>query len=129
MTDFSSLSRRERQIMEIIYAHLEATVLEIQQELPNPPGDMAIRRMLKILEDKGHLLRRRRGREHVYRAKQPKTRVAKKALKSLLDTFFEGAIDNALASHLARKDTDITAEQFERMLQLIKEARKQRESE
>lgn len=129
MTDFSSLSRRERQIMEILFARGEAAVLEIQGDLPNPPGDMAIRRLLQILEEKGHVLRRRKGRGHVYRPKQAKKRAAKKALQSLLDTFFEGSIDNALATHLARKDTDISDEQFERMLRLIDEARNQREEE
>ena len=87
---------------------------------------MAIRRFLKILEDKGHVTHKRVGRENVYRPKQPKQRVAKKALNSVLDVFFEGCIDNALATHLSKPGVDISDEQFERMLKLIENARNAR---
>ena len=126
MSDLANLSRRERQIMEVLYARGPSTALEVQSDVPNAPGDMAIRRFLKILEDKGHVVHKRVGRENVYRAKQPKQRVAKKALSSLLDVFFEGCIDNALATHLAKPGVDISDEQFERMLKLIEDARESR---
>ena len=129
MTDLANLSRRERQIMEVLYARGPSTALEVQRDVPNAPGDMAIRRFLKILEDKGHVAHKRVGRENVYRAKQPKQRVAKKALSSLLDTFFEGCIDNALATHLSKPGVDISDEQYERMLQLIEDARKHRDQD
>ncbi len=127
MTDLSALSRRERQILEILFAKEEATVLEIQERLPNAPSDMAIRRLLAILEDKGHVRRRKQGRGHVYRPRVSKQRAAKSALKSVLDTFFGGDVDQALAMHLADKKTEITADQFDRMLRLIKDARNERE--
>ena len=123
MTDLSALSRRERQILEILFANEEATVLEIQERLPNAPSDMAIRRLLAILEDKGHVRRRKQGRGHVYRPRVSKQRAAKRALKSVLDTFFGGDVDRALAMHLADKKTEITTDQFDQMLRLIEDAR------
>ncbi len=123
MTELSALSRRERQILEILFANEEATVLEIQERLPNAPSDMAIRRLLAILEDKGHVRRRKQGRGHVYRPRVSKQRADKSALKSVLDTFFGGDVDQALAMHLADKKTEITTDQFDRMLRLIEDAR------
>src|SRR5262245_55981144 len=72
MAQLQHLSRRERQIMDIIFARGEATVRQIQAELPDPPTDMAVRRMLHILEEKSHLRRRQQGREVVYFASQSK---------------------------------------------------------
>ena len=127
MTDLSSISRRERQILEILYSAEAATVREIQAELPNPPSDMAVRRLLAILEEKGHVRRRKRGRENVYSPRVPKQRAAKNALKRVLNTFFSGDVEQALAMHLTDKKTKITEEQFDRMVRLIQQARKDRE--
>ena len=126
MTDLSSISRRERQILEILYAHDEATVLEVQRQLPDAPSDMAIRRLLSILEEKGHVVRRKRGRENVYRPRVSKQRAAKSALKGVLNTFFGGDVEQALAMHLTDKNTKVSDEQFDRMLRIIEEARKDR---
>lgn len=127
MTDLSSLSRRERQILEILFTNGEATVLEIQSQLPEAPSDMAIRRLLSILEEKGHVLRRKQGRKHLYRPRVSKRRAAKNALKGLLDTFFGGDVSQALAMHLADKRSTITEQQFDEMLRSIEEARSERE--
>jgi predicted transcriptional regulator len=110
--------------MDIVFARGEATVRQIQAALPDPPTDMAVRRMLQILEEKGHLRRRREGREVVYRAKQSKERAGVSALRHVLDTFFDGAVDEALAAHLAAKES-VTAEQLARMQELITQARRQ----
>jgi len=101
MTDFSQLSRRERQIMEVLFAQEEATVNEIQAELPRPPATTAIRTMLRILEGKNLVTRRKQGRGHVYRAIQPRTLAGSKALKNVLDVFFGSSVENALAAHFA----------------------------
>jgi predicted transcriptional regulator len=124
MRKSTDLSRRERQIMDILFTRGEATVRQIQADRPDPPTDMAVRRMLHILEDKGHLRRRREGREVVYRAKQSRQRAGVSALRHVLDTFFGGAVDEALAAHLAAKES-VTAEQLARMQELIKQARRQ----
>ena len=124
MTDFSALSRRERLIMEILYAARGATVMQVVAELPNAPSDKAVRRLLQILEEKGHVQRRKGGREFVYRPLQSKKEAGKQALKRLLNTFFDGALDKAVALHLGTKDFKVTDEQLNRMMQLIAEARK-----
>ena len=124
MPDPTHLSRRERQIMDLIFAKGEATVRQIQAELPDPPTDMAVRRMLHILEEKKHLRRRQEGREVVYAAKQSKARAGMNALQQVLDTFFGGAVDEALAAHLSRKET-IPPEQLARLKALIEQARRE----
>lgn len=124
MLDPAKLSRRERQIMDIIYAAGEATVRQVQARLPDPPTDMAVRRMLQILEEKGHLRRRPEGREVVYLPAQSKARAGVRALQHVLDTFFSGAVDEALAAHLASKEP-ASPEQLARMRKLIEQARKE----
>ncbi len=129
MTDMSAISRRERQILEILYAREEATVLEIQQQLPEAPTDMAIRRLLSILEEKGYVLRRKRGRENLYRPRVPKRRAARNAWRAMLATFFGGDVEQALAMHLADRHVDISDEQLERLQRMIDEARRERGQE
>jgi predicted transcriptional regulator len=124
MTDFSTWSRRERQIMEILYAAGGATVMQVVGQLPNAPTDKAVRRLLQILEEKGHVQRRKVGREFVYRPIQSKKQVGKKALQRLLDAFFDGALDKAFAVHLGSKEAKLDDEQLDRMLELIESARK-----
>lgn len=124
MTDFSALSRRQRQIMEILYATRGATVMQVVAELPNAPSDKAVRRLLQILEEKGHVQRRKVGREYVYRPIQSTRQTGKQALQRLLDTFFDGALDKAFAVHLGAKDSNVTDEQLNRMMQLIADARR-----
>ena len=125
MTDASKLSRRERQIMDSLYAREAATINEILQDLPNPPTDKAVRRLLEILEEKGHVKRRKQGRSYVYRPVQSKRRAGEKALRHILDTFFDGALDKACAIHLGAKDPQITDEQLENLRKLIEDVRKE----
>ena len=125
MSESRQLSRRERQIMNILYALEGATVLEVQAEMEDPPTDMAIRRMLHILEEKGHVKRHKRGREYVYQPRQSKSVAGRKALQQVLDTFFGGAVDEALGQHLLKGGADVSGEQLERMRELIEKARKE----
>jgi predicted transcriptional regulator len=122
--DFARLSRRERQIMDILYARDGATVAVIRAKLPEPPTPMAVRRMLQILEEKGLVARRKLGREFLYLPRQPKSRAGLTALQHVLDTFFEGALDQAMAAHLAKRENSLTGEELERMRKLVAEARK-----
>ena len=124
MSDPTELSRRERQIMDLVFAQSEATVNQIAAALPDPPTAMAVRRMMHILEEKGFLKRRQDGREVIYSPKQSKERAGKKALQHVIDTFFGGALDEALAAHLTGRDA-VTSEQLARINQLIEQARKE----
>ena len=125
MPGIPQLSRRERQILDILYAEDGATVMEVCKRLPDPPTDMAVRRLIHILEEKGHVRRRKQGREFVYLPRRPKKLAGIKALQHVLDTFFDGAVDEALAAHLARNEAGITEEQFRRMMRSIEQARKE----
>ncbi|MBE7498394.1 MAG: BlaI/MecI/CopY family transcriptional regulator [Verrucomicrobiaceae bacterium] len=126
MSEPDQLSRRERQIMNVLHAEGSASVATVQEKLPDPPTDMAVRRLMHILEEKGHVKRLGKdGREVIYAPAQSKARAGLNALRQVLDTFFGGAMDEALAAHLTRKDATLTDEQVERMQRLIDEARKE----
>ena len=124
MSDLANLSRRERQIMDIVFANDEATVHQIQAGLPEAPSGMAFRRMLSILEEKGYLKRRKVGREYLYAARQGRVKAGRNALQHVLNTFFQGSVTDALASHLEKPNTDISTEDYERLAKLIDESRK-----
>ena len=124
MPNSTHLSRRERQIMDVLFSRSEATVNQVMESLPDPPTAMAVRRMMHILEEKGHLRRRQEGREVVYLPVQSKARAGLKALQGVLDTFFGGSLDDALAAHLNTRET-VTPEQFARMKRLIAQAKKE----
>jgi predicted transcriptional regulator len=124
MIDPTHLSRRERQILNVLHELGQATVAVVQSKLPDPPTDMAVRRLMHILEEKGHAKRTgKEGREVIYTPAQSKARAGLAALRSVLDTFFGGAVDEALAAHLTRKDATLTEEQTQRIQQLIDDAK------
>ena len=125
MVDPINLSRRERQIMDILFARGEATVRQIQESLEDPPTVMAVRRMLHILEEKGHLKRHQEGREVVYGPRESRRSAGSKALKHVLDTFFSGAIDEAVAAHFARKE-EVSPEQLARLQEMIAQAKQRK---
>lgn len=117
-------SRRERQIMQVLYLLGDATVADIVGALPNPPSDTAVRTFLRILETKGHVKRRRTGRKHVYRAARPRHRAAREALSNVLNVFFENSLSNALAAHLADPSVRLSESELKRLKVIIDEARK-----
>ena len=118
------LSRRERQIMNVLFKHGEASVVQIAAELPDAPTDTAIRTHLRILEDKGHVKRHREGRKHLYRPAMSRNRAARAALKSVLSTFFDGSLGDAVAAHLADPKSDVDDDELKRMRKLIRDAGK-----
>ena len=119
----SKLSRRERQIMDIVFTRGQASGAEIGRGLPDPPTRGALRIMLRILEDKGHLTHTKRGREFIYAPTASKQQVGPPALRRVVDTFFDGSIRNAVAAHLARRDTEVSDEELKHLAKLIREAR------
>ena len=119
----SNLSRRERQITDIVYRRGEATSTDILAELPEPPARGALRVMLRILEDKGHLRHIKRGREYVYRPTRSRQQVGPPALRRVVNTFFDGSLREAVAAYLAQRDANLTDEELRRLAELIQEAR------
>src|ERR1700722_16955602 len=97
----SHLTRRQRQIMDVIYARGQATISRVLAEMPDPPMRGALRTLLRIMEEKGHLTRRREGKEFVYRPTQARGRAARSALGRVLDVFYNGSLEKAVAAHLS----------------------------
>jgi BlaI family penicillinase repressor len=119
-----ALSRRERQIMDAIYARGEATAADVLAALPDPPTKTAVRTLLRILEDKGHLTHRTEGLTYVYRPSRPRGRAGKSALNRVLQTFFEGSIEKAVAAHLGDSATDLSPDELTRLAAVIEQARR-----
>ena len=124
MSDPTKLSRRRRQVLEVVFARREATVNQVVEGMPDAPTSMAVRRMLHVLVEQGFLRRRQEGREVVYFPARSQTRAGESALEHVLNTFFGGEIEGALASHLSKKES-VNPAKLERLQRLIDDARKQ----
>src|ERR1044071_1120184 len=124
MSFLGQLSRRARQIMEGIYTRGESTATEVVEGLPDPPSRTAIRTLLRILENKGHLRHKKRGREFVYAPTRQRGRTGKSALSRVLETFFNGSLEQAVAAHLMDPKTELPPDELERLSALIRAARK-----
>jgi len=120
-----NLSRRERQIMDVIYELQEATVLQVLERLPRPPSYSAVRALLRVLEQKGHLAHRQDGPRYIYAPTWPKERARRSALKDLLQTFFDGSTEDAVAALLDISEDNLSAEDYRRLLELVRKARKE----
>ena len=120
-----NLSRRERQIMDVIYELQEATVNQVLERLPGPPSYSAVRALLRVLEQKGHLAHRQDGPRYIYAPTWPKERARRSALKNLLQTFFDGSTEDAVAALLDISEDNLSAEDYRRLLGLVRKARKE----
>ncbi len=111
--------------MDILFTRGEATVNQICEALPDPPTTMAVRRMMHILEEKGHLSRREEGREVVYAPREAKDKAGRTAFQRVLETFFGGSLEEALSAHLLSRKNKMTGEERDRLVKLIEQARKE----
>ena len=125
MSDPRQLSKRERQIMDAVYALGQATVSQVADGIPDPPMRGALRTLLRILENKGHLTHHKQGREFVYRPTKPRGQAGRSALGRVLDVFFAGSLENAVAAHLSDPRAKITPEELRRLSDLIERAKGQ----
>lgn len=116
------LSRRERQIMDILFAEGEASVNVIHNKLPDVLTHTAIRTFLRILSEKGHIRRRKQGREYLYRPRARREPAGKQAMRRVLNTFFEGSLEKAVAAHLADRQTKLSPDELKRIQQMITDA-------
>jgi BlaI family transcriptional regulator, penicillinase repressor len=121
------LSRRERQIMDIVYARGAASALQVHADLPDPPSQTAVRTLLRILEEKGHLKHRQEGLKYIYQPSKPRGRAGRSALRRVLETFFDGSLEKAVAAHLSDPTAELAPEELERLASLIRQARRERE--
>ncbi len=123
MKNDKSLSRRERQIMDIVYEMKEVSALQVMERLPSAPSYSAVRALLKVLEQKGHLLHRQDGPRYVFTPRLPKDKARKSALSHLMRTFFDGSTESVVAALLDISEDNLSEEDYRRLTELIEKAR------
>jgi BlaI family penicillinase repressor len=121
------LSRRERQIMDIVYRRGEASAAEVLEALPDPPSYSAVRALLRLLESKGHLRHREVGRKYVFAPTVSAARAKRSALGGVLRNFFDGSVEDAVASLLDLRAKELSDVDLDRLSGLIDKARRRRE--
>ncbi len=119
------LSRRERQLMDVLHARGRATAAEVLAALPDPPSYSAVRALLRILEEKGHLKHRNEGARYVYLPRVSRQTASRSALKRVVSTFFAGSVAQAMAALLETADADLGEPELQKLLQMIEDARKE----
>ena len=117
------LSRRERQIMEILYQRGKASAAEVREAMESAPSYSAVRAMLRVLEEKGHARHQAEGLKYVYVATMPREKAKRSAVKHLLDTFFAGSPEQIVAALLDVSATRLTREELDRMGEMIERAK------
>lgn len=121
------LSRRERQIVDILYAQGHATAAEVQAALPEPPSYSAVRAMLRILEEKGHVRHEQDGPRYIYKPTLPRENAKKSAMRHMLHTFFDGSAEQAISALLDDHSARLSDAELDRLAGLIAQARKTEE--
>ncbi len=117
------LSRRERQIMDVIFARGEATAADVTAALPEPPSYSAVRAMLRILEEKGVLRHREDGPRYMYLPTESRDKASRSALQRVVQTFFDGSLASAVAALVDAKDGALPPEELIRLEAIIKKAK------
>jgi predicted transcriptional regulator len=122
----SALSRRERQIMDVLYRLGRATANEVMEQLSGEPNYSTVRTQLRVLETKGHVRHEENGLRYIYIPTAPRHSVRQSALKHLIETFFEGSTEKMLSTLLGSEGSKLSDEDLDRLAQLIEKARKGR---
>ena len=120
-----NLSRRERQIMDILDRRGRASASDIHAAMPDPPSYSAVRATLRILEEKGHVRHEEEGLHYVYVPTLAREKATRSALKHLLDTFFDGSPEKAVVALLDASASELSQEELDRIAALIEKARKE----
>jgi predicted transcriptional regulator len=121
----NQLSRRERQIMDVVYRLGKASVTDVLDRLPDPPSYSAVRALMRILEEKGHLSHEQDGPRYVYLPTVPRDAAQASALSHLVRTFFGGSAEAAVAALLELPENGLSGGELDRLSRLIDEARAQ----
>ncbi len=120
-----SLSRRERQIMDIVYEMKEASALQVLERLPSPPSYSAVRALLRVLEQKGHLAHRQDGPRYVFTPLLAKEKARRSALSHLMRTFFDGSTEDVVAPLLDISEDSLSEDDYRRLMDIIEKARQE----
>ena len=121
------LSRRERQIVDVLFEMEEASAASIRDGMTDPPSDATVRTILRILEEKGVVKHRRDGKRFLFCVRRSKAGEGKSAIRRVLDIFYGGSVEEALAAHLSDPKAKFDAEQLQRLRDLVDEAAKRKE--
>ncbi len=122
MKILKNLSRRERQIMDIVYEMNEVTVAQVLELIPDPPSYSTVRALLGVLEEKGHLIHKQQGPRYIYSPTLPREEASQNALKHVLKTFFANSTEEVVAALLNISEEDLSEEEYKRLTKLIKKA-------
>ena len=121
----TALSRRERQIMDILYRRTRATAAEVMADLPGDPSYSTVRTQLRVLEDKGQVRHEEEGLRYVYSPAVPRRTARKSALRHLVDTFFDGSAEQVVGALLGGEGARVTEEELARIADLVAKAKKE----
>ena len=119
------LSRRERQIMDIVYEAEEASAADVLGAMPDPPSYSTVRKLLGILVEKKHLKHRTRDGKYFYRPTRPRGKAGRSALTRVLETFYEGSLEKAVAALLSSNESDVSDDELRRLRVLIENAQQE----
>ena len=125
MPEKDTLSRRERQIMDVLYRLGSATAAEVQDNIPQAPSYSAVRALLRILVDKGHIRHSYDGPRYVYSPVVSRPVAQKSALRQLVKTFFDGSTSNAVAALLDMSGKDLTDAELDRLAKIVEQAKQE----
>ena len=121
----TGLSRRERQIMDVLYKRGRASAAEVREAMEDAPSYSAVRAMLRVLEEKGHVRHQAEGLKYIYVPSVDRDKAKRSAVKHVLDTFFSGSPDQVVAALLDVSTRRITREELDRMAEMIEKAKKE----
>jgi predicted transcriptional regulator len=123
--DHIALTRRERQIMDILYKRGRATANDVMEDLPGGPHYSTVRTQLRVLEEKGHITHEEAGVRYVYMPAVPRRAARKSALRHLVDTFFDGSAEQVVAAVLGGEGARLSDEELDRIAELVDKAKKE----
>ena len=124
-TTHATLTRRERQIMDVLYRRGRATAAEVMADVSGEPNYSTVRTQLRVLEDKGHVRHEEQGLRYVYMPAVPRRAARKSALKHLMDTFFDGSAEQVVAAVLGGEAARLSDDDLKRIAELVEKARKE----
>ena len=125
----TTLSRRERQIMDILYRRGRATGVEVMEDLPGNPSYSTVRTQLRVLEKKGHVRHEEHGAKFIYLPAVHRRAARKSALRHLVETFFDGSVENVVGALLGGEGARVTEEELERIAEQVAKARTGKQGE
>lgn len=125
MPDNQTLSRRERQIMDILYRLGSATAAEVKENIPDAPSYSAVRALLRILEEKGHIRHAYDGPRYLYAPVVSRPVAQKSALRQIVKTFFDGSASNAVAALLDMSAKDLSESELEKLAAIVEQAKRE----